>query len=183
MTVFLDLSYTDCSSVIISLAFLRPILCKSHKHIFHSIFSKAFFVIDVRFDFCKYLTMQVTNLHKQDMRLKPTNTSVGCMCFQPLKRPIIFWSFHLKRWKKPHSHCEGSHILQSAEPRVYDHDSFLTFSPNDRCGGSGFERMKSRSQFLGLWHQFDDHHVFCYQNNMTWYSWSSCREISCSIKK
>ena len=66
----------------------------------------------------------------------------------------------MKRSKKSHNHCEGSHILQSAEPGVYDHDSFLTFSPNDVCGKLGFERMKSRSQFLGLWHQFDDYHLF-----------------------
>jgi hypothetical protein len=89
----------------------------------------------------------------------------------------------IKRWKGCHSHCQGSHILQSAEPRVYDHDSFSTRSPNDVCGRLGIERMKSRSQFLGLWYQFDDHYLFSLPKYMTWYSWSSCREISCSIKE
>ena len=89
----------------------------------------------------------------------------------------------MKRWNYLHSLSEGSHILQSAEPGVHDHDSFLTFSPNYVYGRPGFERMKSRSQFLGLWHQFDDHHLFRHQKYMTWYSWSSCREFSCSIKE
>ncbi len=135
------------------------------KTFFVQFFSKTFCVIDVSFDFCKYLTMQVTNLHKQDMRLKPTSIFLRSMGCQPLKRPIIFWSYHLNRdeamhRKKTHRQCEGSHILQSAEPGVYDHDSFLTFSPNDVCKRLGFQGMKSRSQFLGLWHQFDDHDLF-----------------------
>ncbi len=45
------------------------------------------------------------------------------------------------------------------------------------------EEALSRSQFLGLWHQFDDHNLFCYLKYMTWYSWSPCDEISCSIKQ
>ncbi len=63
----------------------------------HFSFSKTFFVIDVRFDFCKYLTMQVTNLHKQDMKLKPASIFTRCMCYQPSKQLIIFWFYHLNR--------------------------------------------------------------------------------------
>ncbi len=65
------------------------------KTFFVRFFSKTFCVIDVSFDFCKYLTMQVTNLHKQGMRLKPTNTFTRYMYCQPSKQRIIFWFFHL----------------------------------------------------------------------------------------